>query len=227
MKKYDYSKENLSKFVQSSFSYSEVARKLGISAKGGNYETLRRKIKELDLDISHFLGKSWSRNKVLKKVPIEEYLSNSRSINSWRLKNKLIEERVKENKCEICGISEWNGKDISFQLHHKNGNSKDNSLENLQILCPNCHSQTDNYAGKSNRRDNKKISKNRLLTKEERSLVNSHPNIKCRRVVRPPYEIFKAEFSRLNNNFSAMARKYGVSDNAIRKWIKSYEKYGI
>lgn len=61
----------------------------------------------------------------------------------------LIKAGYKENKCECCGINEWNGKPITLQLHHKNGNPRDNCLENLEVLCPNCHSQTDNYGSKN------------------------------------------------------------------------------
>ena len=66
-------------------------------------------------------------------------------------KKRLFKEHIKENKCEICGITEWNNKPIICQLHHKDGNHLNNNLENLQILCPNCHSQTDNYCGNSNK----------------------------------------------------------------------------
>lgn len=82
-----------------------------------------------------------------KKIPIEEYLSNKRQIQSFVLKEKLIREGIKENR---CGITEWQGKPIVCQLHHIDGNPSNNSIGNLQILCPNCHSQTDNFCGKAN-----------------------------------------------------------------------------
>lgn len=69
----------------------------------------------------------------------EEYASGS-CVKSSKLKDKLIREGFKENKCEICGISTWLGVNIVLELHHKNGNHYDNDLNNLQILCPNCHS---------------------------------------------------------------------------------------
>jgi len=65
----------------------------------------------------------------------------------------LINEGYKENRCEICGISEWNGKQLVCQLHHIDGDTTNNELSNLQILCPNCHSQTENYCGNSNKSD--------------------------------------------------------------------------
>ena len=65
------------------------------------------------------------------------------------LLESLVQCEYKEYKCECCGISEWNGKTLRLQLHHVNGNARDNSLDNLQILCPNCHTQTDNYGSKN------------------------------------------------------------------------------
>ena len=182
-------------------------------SKGGNYNTLRRNIKKWNLSTEHFIGQGWSKGKQLpnSRTPLEMYLSNSKPITSWKLKNKLIEAGIKKNKCEICGISEWNHKPIACQLHHKNGDNRDN------------RSQTDSYAGKSLRTTEQK----KKLSPQELSKANSHANISCRKVTRPSYEQFLFEFKELNKNFSAMGRKYGVSDNAIRKWIKSYEKYGV
>ena len=70
-------------------------------------------------------------------------------IQSFKLKKWLIKHHLKENKCECCGISEWNGKPIECALHHKDGNKHNNKLKNLIILCPNCHSQTDNFTAKN------------------------------------------------------------------------------
>lgn len=71
---------------------------------------------------------------------------------------RLIKEGYKENKCEICGISEWMNKPISLQLHHKDGDHYNHVLDNLQILCPNCHSQTDSFAGKNSKKPLIKLS---------------------------------------------------------------------
>jgi hypothetical protein len=79
-------------------------------------------------------------------MPVEELLSGRR--NRGHLKRRLIRLGLKQERCEICGISEWLGKPLSLALHHINGDGDDNRLENLQLLCPNCHSQTDNFAGR-------------------------------------------------------------------------------
>lgn len=72
-----------------------------------------------------------------------------KTTNSTRIKERLFEAGLKEKKCECCGITSWNGKEISFQLHHIDGNKNNNTLSNFEILCPNCHSQTDNYGSKN------------------------------------------------------------------------------
>lgn len=78
----------------------------------------------------------------------EEYAKGT-SIKGFILKDKLIRDGIKEYKCEICGISEWQGVKLPLELHHKNRNHFDNDLSNLQILCPNCHSIQEGNCGKN------------------------------------------------------------------------------
>ena len=89
-------------------------------------------------------------------MPVEELLREG--VPRWRghVKRRLIRLGLKENRCERCGISEWRGALLSLALHHINGDGRDNRLENLQLLCPNCHSQTDNFAGRNIRRNTDK-----------------------------------------------------------------------
>lgn len=78
-----------------------------------------------------------------------EYINSNEHISTHKLKNKLIEDGLKEHKCEICHLTEWNNRKIPLELHHIDGNRYNNIIENIQILCPNCHSQTDNNSGKN------------------------------------------------------------------------------
>jgi DNA-binding CsgD family transcriptional regulator len=87
-------------------------------------------------------------------IPIEQLLVVGRKgTNRTHLKGRLIADGLKENRCEVCGITEWLGKPLNMELHHVNGDGEDNRLENLQLLCGNCHAQTDNWGGRGQRRD--------------------------------------------------------------------------
>jgi transposase-like protein len=87
-----------------------------------------------------------------KAMPVEVLLSAPR--HRGHIKRRLIALGLKEDRCELCGLTEWRGGPLSLALHHVNGDGDDNRLENLQLLCPNCHSQTENFAGR-NRRTNR------------------------------------------------------------------------
>lgn len=154
MKKRNWNDEQLIIAVKENLSIAGVIKSLGLISAGGNYITIKNKIKELNLDISHFTGQGWNvgdrYRPINKKQPLEEILiENSTYINSNHLRERLIKDGCKEPKCEICGLSHWLEKPIRLELHHINGNRTDNRIENLMILCPNCHSQTDNYRGKN------------------------------------------------------------------------------
>lgn len=81
--------------------------------------------------------------------PASYYIENNIPIHSYRLKEKLIRDGIKENKCEICGISKWLDIDIPLELHHEDGNHYNNQIENLRILCPNCHAIQPGNSGAS------------------------------------------------------------------------------
>jgi DNA-binding CsgD family transcriptional regulator/5-methylcytosine-specific restriction endonuclease McrA len=90
------------------------------------------------------------------RIPLEELLVKGRRTSRGHLKARLIEAGLKENRCEICGIDSWLDGPLNAQLHHKNGDGSDNRLENIQLLCPNCHSQTDTYGGRNGHRRSKR-----------------------------------------------------------------------
>ena len=93
------------------------------------------------------------------KISHEDILSGNNKLSSYNLKNRLLNLKIKEYKCEICNLNEWQEKTITLELHHMDGNRYNNKLDNLQILCPNCHSQTHTYR-RSNKRVYKKEEKN-------------------------------------------------------------------
>lgn len=128
--------------VKTSNTWSQVCIKLGLSPLSGSNSHIKVRAIKYNIDFSHFPGQAWVKGKQLGyKRSIEVYLNGKFSISSNHLRNRLIKENIKENKCELCGISEWMGKPAPLELDHINSDHFDNRLENLQILCANCHAQ--------------------------------------------------------------------------------------
>lgn len=135
-----------------------------------NYETLHKVLHHFNLEYRGHISKKGTNNLLNNgRKSAYEYLGTGKYITARLLKTKLIEEGIKEYKCERCGNSEWLGGKIPLELHHKNGNSFDNNLDNLEILCPNCHALTDNFKGK-----NRKNKKSKQESKYKKELNDLH-----------------------------------------------------
>ena len=149
-----YSDSELIAAIAESFSYREALIKLGMNPSGGgNYRRMKDKITELELDVSHFTGQGHLKGKNhgwSPRTSDEEIFKKDSSYrgSSTRLKERYLEQGF-DYCCSECGISEWNGKPIVLQLDHINGERHDNRIENLRLLCPNCHSQTHTFAGRN------------------------------------------------------------------------------
>lgn len=137
-----YTKELLEPIVRDSKTWADVCRKLGVEPMTGAQCHIKKRAVDFNIDFSHFLGKSVTKGRVsTRKKPVLSYCFNGSKINSHTLKNKLINEGLKEKECEICKNSYWMDEPIPLELHHIDGNHSNNKIDNLQILCPNCHAQ--------------------------------------------------------------------------------------
>lgn len=134
--------------VENSSSTADLLRTLGYSVAGNSwaYNIIADRMNRLKITFKQrYVSKSCGKS---AKMPLSEILTTDSNYNRSNLRKRLFEEGVKEERCEICGITEWMGKPVTLQLHHLNGIHNDNRLSNLQILCPNCHSQTENFGTK-------------------------------------------------------------------------------
>lgn len=147
-----YALEHFGPIVAAARSYSDVTRRMGLSTGHGNRKTMIRYITKYGLDISHFdAGYERTRKEAHSRLNLDQVLvENSTYANIQSLKKQLFKFGLKTKMCEECGQGEeWRGKRISLHLDHVNGNNKDHRIENLRILCPNCHAATDTYCNKN------------------------------------------------------------------------------
>lgn len=153
MKLRKYTESQLREAVKASLSIRQTLEKLGLAPAGGNYNTFNRAVKLFGIDVSHFTGQGWSKGKKLErnKRPIEDFIIHGAYIQPYKLKNRLLQEGIFEPICMTCKRTEWMGKKIPLELHHIE-DPNDNRLENLKLLCPNCHALTDNYRGRAKKK---------------------------------------------------------------------------
>lgn len=216
-------KNALEKAISESTSQKEVLVYLGLNPKGGgNHRALKEAAEKFNLTLPVYVRPG---TKVIGARISDEnvFCENSSYTNRAGIKKRLYESGVKE-ECALCGLgSEWNGKPITLQLDHINGVWNDNRKENLQIVCPNCHSQTDTFAGRT-----KKGIKQKYFCECGNEKVKAAKKCKvCSPRDRydieyPPYEELKQMVEAIG--YSATGRELGCTDNAVRKHLQRLEQ---
>lgn len=151
-------REEFQAIVKSSKSLAEILRVFNIHVGAGNYKTLKKRIKDDNINAAHIpLGKNTNKGRVFgpsHKVPLEKILIVNSTYNCGKnIKKRLFAVGLLKNQCYECGqLPVWNNKPLVLQLDHLNGDHYDNRIENLRILCPHCHTQTRTFGGRNNRK---------------------------------------------------------------------------
>jgi 5-methylcytosine-specific restriction endonuclease McrA len=208
--------EEFVSLIKTSLTFKEVLNSLKMAANAGCYKTLHARIAFLGLDVDHitqfqfnkkeYYGANSKSKEEILSLLVENSLIGSGTIRRWILSNKLL-----TYVCAVCkGPPEWSNQKLSLQLDHINGRSNDHRLSNLRWLCPNCHSQTPTF-GRKNRKAKPPALNDRRHTRK----------IKERPSMSELKELLKTQ------SFCAVGRSFGVSDNAIRKWLKFYEQRSL
>lgn len=175
LRKYD--KEWLEELCAESYSLAEVLRKAGRKQAGGSQQTLKNKIAEYNIDISHFTGQNWNKGKTKEtderiaqqaknqeKYSLEEVFKKDSLITQHGLRGYIQRYNLIEYKCSKCGCDgHWQDGIIKLEIHHKDGDNHNNEIGNLSYLCPNCHALTENFRGK-NKIENQKTE---IVTEED------------------------------------------------------------
>jgi hypothetical protein len=233
-----YSEEQARTAIADSLSFAEALRRLGLCPTGGAARVLKKWTVTWGISTDHFDPYAASRRRGAGRIPLDEILVVGSTYHRGKLKERLFEAGLKARRCELCGLGElWHGRRFSLILDHVNGVSTDNRIENLRIVCPNCAATLDTHCGRKLRLEPRncllcgapfqpKYADHRYCSawcgrRHDRSQMRG-PRPETRKVERPPYEQLIAEVEAMG--YCTVGRKYGVSDNAVRKWIRTYQR---
>jgi hypothetical protein len=230
-----YTEQQAREAVAASYSYAEALRRLGMCERGGSWKILKKWVGIWGIPTGHFDPRRGPAEAARgRATPLEELLVVGSTMGSAKLKERLYAAGLKERRCELCGQGEeWQGRRMSLVLDHVNGERHDNRLANLRVVCPNCNATLDTHCGRKLRvaRDCRHCGR-AFFPYEQRQRFCSHacygaaqrgtgrPGI--RRVERPPLDALLADVAALG--WAGTGRKYGVSDNAVRKWVRWYRE---
>ncbi len=232
-----FTETELREAVSRATCWADTLRSLGYAVKGANHRTVQRWAKHWDISTEHFDPRSGRRNRTRAK-PLEEVLVENSTYARGTLKERLFETGLKQRVCEMCGQGEsWNGRRMSLVLDHINGVSNDHRLENLRVICANCAATLDTHCGRNLPRERTcprcsgafaprhirhRFCSQRCVGADNGDRLRGIEHPERRKVPRPPYDQLLEDLRSMS--YVAAGRKYGVSDKAIRKWIRWYEQ---
>lgn len=236
--------------MANSTSVAGVTRYLGRPLAGGTQAHIGRKIKEFGIDTSHFTGRGWSKGKSLPKKRSKEDILVLLPEGSARTRRRFLLRAMLESgleyKCRCGNEGQWQGSELTLEINHIDGNWLDNRIENLEFLCPNCHSQ-ERHSNMPHKYRNGRLAQLAGGTPlRTATVMGSNPSaatnncLSCDEIISRAATYCKGCVPKENkidwppveelvqmvqeSSYSAVGRKLGVSDNAVRKAIKRMKK---
>jgi hypothetical protein len=233
-----FSESDARNAIEEAMCWADALRSLGYQVRGANYRTLQRWAKRWGISTDHFDPNARrAEANARRAAPLEEVLVEKSSYHRGQLKRRLFDAGLKSRSCEMCGQGEqWHGMRMSLVLDHVNGVPDDNRFHNLRIVCPNCAATLDTHCGRHLPRERTCPGCNQPFEPSHirhrycspscwgtvaTSRLRGVPHPETRKVERPSLEQLLADLESMS--CVAVGRKYGVSDNAIRKWLRWYE----
>ena len=241
--------EVLREIVTKSNSFADIFKHFGIPGTGSGYRRVKQRLDGAGISYKHIrLGFDCNKGRkflVTKAFPLEKVMIEGSSYNGGSLKKRLLRNGSLKNICSVCGQEPlWNGKQMTLILDHVNGKRDDHRMENLRLVCPNCNSQLATTGGRANRRRKNCIKCGIVIEPQHSKYCRAcrprrgcglHPRVrpqpksqhKCH-----PKKLYKDSLDFPNKDnleqmvndvpMTEIGKKYGVSDNAVKKWCKSY-----
>lgn len=222
-----WSEENVLEAIKNAECKSDVLRNMGLSMSSGNFQTLDKFCKQYFIDVSSFEYKNNRGFKWNKVITNDNLFTQDSKSSTQTVKYRIITQNLLDYSCQKChNKGEWQGEKLSLQLDHINGVNDDHRLENLRFLCPNCHAQTTTYcmgavkAAKRQQKQEKKMAQ---------KIINSQNQKNKRGIRKVENRPTKEELQKMIDTipYVTIAKMYGVSDNAIKKWAIRYGIYKL